>query len=311
MKIDRLLSIIIRLLNRDTIPALTLADEFEVSIRTIYRDIETINTAGVPIISYPGPTGGFGIAENYRLDRQVLNLTDMTTILSALKGIRGALEDRELDTAIEKIDSLVPKGRKNESLLQEEQLAIDIMPWGYRAKQKRILKIVYKAISEKKLLSFTYKNSKGEKAERTVEPMTLLFKGYAWYLFAFCRLRKDYRIFRLSRIGDPVIPGKGFIKQTARWQDYIDTPKEDRPMIDIVLRFEESVRFRMEDYFGEENLRECDDGRIETTVSFAADEWIYSFLMSFGDEIEVMSPGHVRSEFIKKLEKISSYYKKP
>ena len=103
-----------------------------------------------------------------------------------------------------------------------------------------------------------------------------------------------YRVFRLSRIKDPAILGKGFIKRKAHWRNYMEPQETTSPAVDLLLRFNTSVRYRMEDYFGEENIKESGGGRLETTISFPMDEWIYSFLLSFGDEIEVISPKHIR-----------------
>lgn len=131
-----MLTITIMLLNRERISAKELADKFEISVRTVYRDIEAINLAGIPIISYSGNNGGFGIMENYKIDRQLLTLNDMTAILSALKGVNTTLEDRELDSAIEKIKSLLPRDRAFEMDQRSEQIIFDILPWGPGSRQK-------------------------------------------------------------------------------------------------------------------------------------------------------------------------------
>ena len=143
MRIDRLLSIIILLLNRDRMSARELADRFEVSIRTIYRDIDAINLSGIPIISFPGTGGGFGIMENYTIDRQVLTLNDIMTILSALKGIHTTFDDRTMENAIEKITSLLPQETSKQLEKEQEQVIFDIMPYGYTAERRHLLKKLY------------------------------------------------------------------------------------------------------------------------------------------------------------------------
>jgi predicted DNA-binding transcriptional regulator YafY len=163
MRIDRLLSITVMLLNRDRIPARELAKKFEVSVRTIYRDIDAINLAGIPIISYPGNNGGFGIMENYRIDRQVLSMPDILAVLTALKGINAALDNRELDNAISKISSIVPR-EKNACIRNHgEQLVIDILPWGYGKKEKQKLQVINSAVSNFHFLTFEYTNAQGKK----------------------------------------------------------------------------------------------------------------------------------------------------
>lgn len=306
MKLDRLLSIVIMLLNKERIPAKELADTFEVSVRTIYRDIDAISEAGIPVVSYPGNTGGFGIMENFKLDRQIFGVKDMLAVLTALKGIQEALTDSSLDGAIDKIGSMMPTLEET-----EEQFVIDFVPWGYQDKQRKLLKRVSQAVNNRKLLAFHYKNSKGEHVERTIEPMTLIFKGYAWYIFGFCRLRKDFRIFRLSRMSDVTIGEKGFIRRKGRWQEYFSGVQPVQELIDINLRFSPKLQYRVEDYFGEESIAERDDGSSDVSISLPCDDWIYSFLLSFGEGVEVISPDWLRTNLIEKCKKICSVYSKP
>ena len=202
MRIDRMLSITIMLLNRDRISARELAEKFEVSVRTIYRDIEAINIAGIPVVAHSGTNGGFSIMENYKIDRQYLTLNDMISIITSLNSVGFILDDINADSAMEKIRNLVPREKESEINLKAEQIVIDILPWGYPVKYKRMLKEIQRAIKSNYLTNIFYTNSRRESVSRLIEPMTLILKGYIWYLFAFCRLKNDYRIFRLSRIFD-------------------------------------------------------------------------------------------------------------
>ena len=309
MRIDRLLAITVMLLNRDRISARELADKFEVSIRTVYRDIEAINMAGIPIISYPGNNGGFGIMENYKLDSQLLTLKDMVSILSALKGVNLALEDQELDTAIDKISALVPKDKSDDLKLYLEQVVIDIMPWGYGKKQKDKLKVIHRSLVDNKLISFTYRNTRGEKADRTVEPMTLLHKGYGWYLFAFCHLKQDYRLFRLSRITDITESETSFTRKDVSYKNYVQGDETDIPEIPVTLKFSPRIRYRVEDYFDADDITYLNDGHLIVKVLFPEDTWVYSTILSYGEDIEVIDPPHIRDIIAKKAEKIVSIYK--
>ncbi len=308
-----MLAIIVILLNKDRISARDLAEKFEVSIRTIYRDIEAINLAGIPIISYQGNNGGFGIMENYKIDRQVLTLNDMLAILSALKGINITLEDRKLDTAIEKISSLVPKDKKEDLDRHLEQFIIDILPWGYGKRQKDQIKVIHDSIISNRLLLFVYRNSKGEKIERTVEPMTLIFKGYCWFLFSYCRIRRDFRIFRLSRMRNIRLLDKGFSRRKASFQDYyreyINPDEKKVNIAHLVLKFSPKVRFRVEDYFDEEQIRIQDSGDLIVRVSFPEDKWVYSMILSYGENVEVLEPAYIRKIILKKVKKIERIYK--
>ena len=310
MRIDRMLSIIIMMLNRDRISAKELAEKFEVSVRTIYRDIEAINLSGIPVISYPGNTGGFGIMENYRIDRQVLSLKDMLSILSALRNISNTLEFTELDNAIEKIDSLIPKQAASSSDIFEEQFVIDVLPWGYGKKRKKLLQTIQKAIQNHIILEFSYRNTKGETTDRLVEPLTTIFKGYAWYLFAYCRLRENFRLFRLTRIRNLKITDKKFSRKNATYKNYINpTNPEPAKIVHMVLKFSSKIKTRVEDFFGEDHITENPEGYLIVKVSFPEDDWVYSFLLSYGEYLEVLKPPHIREIIKKKLKKLNTIYK--
>jgi predicted DNA-binding transcriptional regulator YafY len=308
MRIDRLLAIIILLLNRDKIKAGYLARRFAVSIRTIYRDLEAIDLAGIPIISYPGNNGGFGIMETYKLERQVLSLNDMLSILRTLKSIHTTLADSSLDTAIDKFTSLLPQEGLSRLEEYSERFVIDLMPLGYHKRQRQFLKVIHGAIQEQKLLRFVYRSMKGECLTRTVEPMTLLFKGYAWYLFAFCRTRQDFRIFRVSRMSNAVILLQGFTRRNRSYKEYSDFDVDKNQLVHLVLKFKARARVKVEDYFFEENISIQPDGSLLVNVSWPYDEWVISHLLSYGDDLEVINPTFVRSTLLKSAKKIQKIY---
>jgi predicted DNA-binding transcriptional regulator YafY len=309
MRIDRMLSIIVLLLNKERVSARELADKFEVSIRTVYRDIDAINLAGVPVISYQGNNGGFGIMDTFKMDRQLFSVKDMLNVLSALKGINTAFADKELDSAIEKISSLVPKEKSEEISLRLEQIAIDILPWGFTEKQKEYLKILYAAIGDNKLINFSYQNSQGEKSSRTVEPMTLMFKGYAWYLFAFCRLKNEFRFFRISRMKNPKILNQEFIRQKTSYQNFIFANPQKTKIANLVLKFTSDVRQKIEDYFDAESITYLKNGDLIVKVAFPEDEWVYSFILSYGGFVEVLEPLHIRKIIQERIKNMIGIYK--
>ncbi|MBN2007737.1 YafY family transcriptional regulator [candidate division KSB1 bacterium] len=308
MRIDRMLAITVMLLNRHRISARELADKFEVSIRTVYRDIEAINMAGIPVVSFSGNNGGFGILDTYKLDRQLLTLNDMTSILAALKGVNTTLEDRELDTTIEKIQNLVPKDKEKHVQQHLEQVVIDITPLGYTKRQKARLQIVQQATTRSRLLEFEYRNSRGETVTRIVEPLTLLFKGYAWYLYAFCRLKNDYRLFRLSRMKDPKMLEQEFIRKEKSYQEFGTFEPDTNKWTRLVLKFSPNVRFRVEDYFEDESIEIQPNGDLIVTITTPEDDWVYSLILGYCEHVEVLEPDHVRDIIKQKAYKIFSHY---
>lgn len=312
MKINRLLAIVVMLLNKDKISAAELAEKFEVSIRTIYRDIEAINMAGIPIASRQGNNGGFYILDNYKINHQFLTLNDMISIMEALKNINGVLDDRNVEIAMEKVKSIIPYNKKSEVDLYFKQVFIDTLPWGFKKSEKENIKykIVYEAVQENKCISFNYRNSKGEYILRNAEPITLVFKGFSWYVFSFCTLRKDYRTFKLSRMDELKISNKEVCKSRISYGDYIKSYYFPKVVpIKISLKFSEKVRYRIQDYFDEDETTFFKDGSIVVNTEIVEDNWVYSMILSYGEHVEVLAPEHIRKIIKEKSKKISDIYK--
>ena len=304
-----MLGIVVLLLNKDRISARQLAERFEVSVRTIYRDIEAINCAGIPVVAYSGINGGFGIMENYKLDRHVLTLHEMVSIVTALKGVNATFDNGEFNSVIEKIVNLVPHDKTSHFLEKHEEFVIDILPWGVKAKLKDDLKIIQQSIAERKVLRFVYRNSKGKIKVRDVEPMTLVFKGYAWYLYAFCRLKKDFRIFKLTRMGEIKIFNELFVKRLETYSNFMKRSADKTSFVDLVLKFSPEAKIKVEESFDESSITLLDDGYLEVRISLPEDEWLYSMILGFGEYVEVLQPGYIRKKIIERAEKIFSVYK--
>jgi predicted DNA-binding transcriptional regulator YafY len=309
MRIDRLLGITVLLLNRDRITARELAERFQVSVRTVYRDLETINTAGIPVVSRAGNQGGYGILDTFRIDRQVLTFEDVVSLVSTLRGVNSALENRELDAAVEKIANLLPRRGEDALSRISERLVIDILPLGYTKKQKERLADVHRAVSEQRLIRFAYCNNRGENTVRTVEPMTLVFKGGVWYLFAFCRLKSAYRLFRLSRMSDSEVLDETFQRREESFRDIFASDPAGPNLVALELRFSPEVRVRVEDFFDPDQIRTDSDGSLLVNVVFPEDEWVYSFLLGFGEHLEVLVPDRIRSLLAEKAGKIQALYR--
>ncbi|MDQ0062940.1 helix-turn-helix transcriptional regulator [Paenibacillus harenae] len=174
MKLDRLLAITMTLLNQPRVSATALAERFEVSLRTIYRDMEAINQSGIPIVSYPGADGGYEIMSNYRIDKQVLTLEDFSSIYAALRGIRTATDSSDDHELLDKIGAMIP-GSADTAKADISRIDLDFKP---TPNDKLKFGPLHDAIKELHLVRFAYLNNKGEESERTVEPMGLYLKGY-------------------------------------------------------------------------------------------------------------------------------------
>jgi predicted DNA-binding transcriptional regulator YafY len=159
LKIDRLISIIMILLQRKKISATKLAEMFEVSTRTIYRDIQTINSAGIPIITYPGINGGIGIMEEYKIDKKLFTTSDIAVLLMSLGSISRALTSDGIISTLAKVKGLVPDEQIRDIELKSNQITVDLTPWIENRKLNPNLEKIKRALEEKKFLSFEYTNS--------------------------------------------------------------------------------------------------------------------------------------------------------
>jgi predicted DNA-binding transcriptional regulator YafY len=293
------------LLSQRRINAQTLADKFEVSLRTIYRDLETINMAGIPIVSYTGTDGGYEIMEQFRIDRQIVTLEDLQSILIALRGIQASLDDKEMDGLLTKIKALVARSEQHHKEELGETLMFDTNLWhGGRLKDRSILASLRQAANHRSVVSFLYTNTEGIGEQREVEPIGLAWKGYAWYLYAYCRLRCDYRTFRLSRISALRIHLEHFSNRGVRMEE-LDARwgnKETGPVIHLLLRFHSRMRVRVEEAFGVDGVDNQKDGSMLVKASYPDNHWTYGMLLSYGPDVQVLEPPGV-AEKIKELGK--------
>lgn len=303
MKVQRLLGITMTLLSQRRVNAQTLADKFEVSLRTIYRDLETINTAGIPIVSYTGNDGGYEIMEQFRIDRQIVTFEDLQSILIALKGVQASLDDKEMDGLLTKIKALVARSEQHQMEELGETLMFDTNLWhGGGLKDKSMLTSLRQAAHRRSVVAFLYTNTDGIGEQREVEPIGLAWKGYAWYLYAFCRLRNDYRTFRLSRISELRVLLEHFVNRGVRMEE-LDTRwgnKETGPLIHLLLRFNARIRVRVEEAFGPSKVEMLEDGALLVKASYPDNHWMYGMLLSYGPDVQVIEPIFV-AEKIKKL----------
>lgn len=308
MKIERMLTIIVMLLNRNRVTANELAEKFEVSIRTIYRDIETINLAGIPIISHSGNNGGFSIYENYKINHQVLTLNNMSSLLSVLKDINSTVDDIELESSIEKLENIIPKNKVDSLKLNMEQIIIELHPYGDSPNQKKLVKTLRKAIKQSELLTIDYRNYDNIVSKRQVEPMSLVFKNYTWYLFAYCLLKEDFRIFRVSRISDFHIENQSFERREKSYHEITTLLNEQTTMTTIVLKVSPIMKSRVEDVFNKEDITVLGTGELLVKATLPEKEWLFSLIFSFGEYVEVLEPKELRQKIAYKLKLMNEKY---
>ncbi len=310
MRIDRMLSIVVILLNRRKITARELADRFEVSLRTIYRDIEAINLSGIPVISNQGMDGGYGIPDNYKLSRQYLSLSDLRAILTALKGINAALEDKDIELIFEKVQSLLPDSEKTSPGNNAETLVFDTFGWGRQEKSVTRIQTLYEAIKNCRIVEIGYRDGYGNASQRIVEPMTLIQKGFSWYLFGFCRGKKDFRLFKLTRMKTLKELHDRFKRRPGQYRE-MDTewlPPENNP--EVVLKFSSALRHRVEDYHEDSGIIAEDQDSITVKTRLPHGEWLLATILAYGPDVEVLSPISLRKEVEDRIGRMASLYHK-
>lgn len=308
MKVDRLISIIMILLDKERVGAQELADIFEVSPRTIYRDIDAINMAGIPVRGASGVGGGFEIMQNYKVDKTVFSTTDLSAILMGLSSLSNMMRGSELINALAKVKSFIPADQAKDIELKANQIYIDLSPWMGSINIQPYLEIIKTALQESKLVSFDYADRYGNKTARTAEPYQLVLKSSHWYFQGYCHKRNAFRLFRLSRISNLQMNEETF------------TPREyQKPQLDfadilasmqtkIKIRIHSSVMDRVLDYCTYEDLSPDGNEHYIVNFPFIENEYYYNVLLSFGDKCECLEPLHIREEMKRRVHDIAALY---
>lgn len=307
MKLDRMLYIITYLLNHKKVKAQELAEKFEVSVRTIYRDVDAISLAGIPIVTYQGMDGGIGIMEGFKLDKNLLTGEEIRKIVNALKGFQSISEDGKVKQLIEKLSGitvnmdLMPTGN---------EIMIDLSSWSKYDQLGKEIQRIKEAIQQHKLVHFLYYTNE-KLTERRVEPYQLVFKQSNWYLYAFCLIRNDFRLFKLRRMNKLSIQNVCFEPRICSVEELQWEETYDRDAyLEIVVLFDPSMKYAIDDIFGVENYEYLEDGRIRVLFHMPAGPWLYGFLLGFGDKAEIMEPLELREKISTMADRISEVYRK-
>lgn len=296
MQINRLFEIIYILLERKTVTAKELAEYFEVSTRTIYRDIETLSAAEIPVYMSKGKGGGISLISGYVLDKAVLTEEEKINILSSLKAV-SAVNLSEQDSAVGKLSAML--GDKNSDWIE-----VDFSHWSDKGKEKEVFNSLKNSIINRFTVQFSYANGKGELTRREIEPLKLCFRGQDWYVYGFCSLKNDYRFFKLKRISEFTITHNQFERETPKQifnKDYYNGSAET-----VKLRISKELAYRVYDEFSQYELDK--NGDFIATVSITDKFWVYSYISTLGNLAEILEPEHIRRNYIDFLQKILKNY---
>lgn len=306
MKIDRLIGITMYLLNRNIVTARELADKFEVSIRTIVRDMDSLNMAGIPISSSTGASGGYEILNTFILNKQITNIDDYLFIITALKGMCSAYENKKLESTLEKLLS-TSKYQNDKQIL--------FFDFGIAKEGKNIsryIKMLEDAISSELVIEFDYTDSENKTKHRIIEPLALTYKWYSWYLFGYCTYKEAYRIFKLNRISNISITKTTFIQKQSNVAELLNAQwnNDSRVYLDIKLVCKAEVKIPVMEYLKGKILEEYGNGDCIVSLHLPETErmW-FSLLLGFGDKVEVLEPLELKGRLIEKACEILKLYK--
>lgn len=302
MKLERLISIIYKLLNHDVLSAATLAEEFQVSPRTIYRDIDVLCAAGFPVVSYQGTNGGYGIMDGYKMDKSLLGSYDVTSLITVLNSLSSVFEDERAQGTIERLQTIEPEYRT-------PSLTVDL---DTRRTALGVLPLLRSAITQRNLVRFEYINAQNERRARELEPLRLHFKFGNWYVYGYCRSRQDYREFRLSRMLNVLLTQDTF----EPYPEALEPNDNDQKawvgqMEDVVIRVHPEALADVMDQFQLAEKQFHDDGSMTVRIPVyqpLSASWLWSILLSFGGGAEVLEPMELRGIVKEQLQKALKFY---
>lgn len=294
---NRLFEIIYILMQKKKVTAKELADKFEVSTRTIYRDIEILSRANIPVYATKGKEGGIGLLEGYVLNKCILSEEEQNQILFALQGMK-KVRGKEEKNILEKLSTLFNKEIN-------DWIKVDFSNWEKGNEQEKRFDMIKTAILNKNLIKFTYYNSNGERSKRIVEPLQIWFKDKSWYLISYCRLKEDYRIFKITRIKEIEILQKHFERNLPKEKK---EEKYSLKNISLELEINKEMTYRVYDEFENREITKKEDGNFIVNVEYPENEWIYGYILSFGEYAKVLKPEYAKTIIKDKLQKTLKNY---
>jgi predicted DNA-binding transcriptional regulator YafY len=300
MRIDRLFGIVYLLLGKKNMTAGELAEHFEVSVRTILRDIDALSAAGVPVRTLQGKGGGVALMDNYVLNKAAISDEEQNQISFALQSLSA--------TGTSDVSDVLSKLRAFFAKVETDWIEVDFSRWGRSEPDKKRFDLLKLAIIENKALRFTYANSRGETTNRSAYPLKLVYKSKSWYLLGYCLLKRDYRTFKINRMLSVELSAESF-DGNAFVPPPIDADlTQPGALIRVKMRFSPHAAYRVYDEFGADDISVDSDGSFLVEISLEDDDWLYEFLLSFGASVRVLEPQSVKERLLSKVETIRNSY---
>lgn len=303
MKIDRLYAITVYLLNHGKASASELARRFEVSSRTIQRDIDALCRAGIPVVAMTGAAGGYEILDTFRMGQHAATQEDYSHILTALQGLATATNDPKVNATLEKLVSLT-KARDRGMILDFSVL---------REGDEMMLQLLQSAVRSKRAVSFTYTNADHVTRNHRVEPIAVLYRWYAWYLLAYSAGKEDYRTYKLVRMSDLLATDIAFSREHESAEAILRSADETdtRIYMNVTIRCKAEAKARAIEYLHGIVTEELDNGDVLMTLNVVVNEhfW-FGTLLSLGDSVEILEPEDLRLRVLNAAKTMVSLYNK-
>lgn len=288
MQESRLFKMMYYLLEKGQATAPELAEKFEVSVRTIYRDIDALSEAGIPVYAEMGRGGGIRLMEHFTLDKAVLSGEEKQEILAALQSLQ-ATQNIDNEDTVKKLSALFRMSSGN-------WLEVDFSRWGEKAQDREKFESLKSAILHCRNVKIRYAGAYASVSERIVSPLKLMYKAKAWYLKTYCREKQDYRTFKLNRILAFEVLEEGFQRSEfdSVYSVCEQTNAPEQACRQITLRFPKEMAYRVYDEFDVGQIRLQENGDLIASARMPDDAWLVGFLLSFGAQVDVIEPAYLR-----------------
>ncbi len=302
MKIYRLLSIINIMLRKELVTAKYLAEKHEVSIKTIQRDVESLNMAGIPVYSKKGINGGYGILDSYKFDTKLLSNQEIDLLKSMLDSLSSVYSNKSLESLWDKLESALITSASTDP----KKVKVDFTPWNKDENLNEKVSLISDAIGQSRILAIEYYNSNGESLLREVEPYELVLRHGRWYVLSYCLQKKDIRLFKVNRISTMEITNRCFELRDYKAIQKVESFERDD--IKKVLRFNKDVYYRIVDIFNDDEITEITEDFVTVVTNLKLNSRLIFIILSFGDGVIVVEPDILKDTIKNEINKMNKIY---
>lgn len=306
-KLDRVAAILTQLQSKPIVRAQDLAEKFEVSVRTIYRDIKTLENAGIPIVGEAG--SGYSLMEGYKLPPVMFTKEEVLSFITAEKLMHKFSHQslgNHYQTAMDKLRSVLRSSDKN--LIQNIENQIDIFDYSPKPDDtiKNVIPTILESIAEKKQLFIEYQSVDGNVSNRTIEAVGIFYEFTYWYIMAFCTLRKDFRQFRVDRILKIAKTEITFSQEYGKINDHRRIASKTTTKVKLLVDKKiMGYLVNSKSYYGLISENETQNGIEMTFETECIDEGFPRWLITFADYAEILEPELLNTKMKNLVQKLS------